>query len=234
MASGGVVFAAREVRRRILDLAGAMLEVSPEDLDIADAVVSVKGAPEKAVPLAQIAMGCYLAPEAMPPGLETNLEAATKYDGEGGGWSQATHLCWVEIDPGTGQVSIPRFLVVEDCGPMINPAVVEGQVRGGVAQGIGGMLYEHSAYGEDGQYLAGTFMDYLLPSATEIPTIEVHHLEHQSRKVIGYRGVGEGGTVLAPAALTNAISDALGVQVMTTPLTPTRILELMGVLTVAA
>lgn len=237
MASGGVVMATREVKRRVLDLAGAMLEVSPEDLEIAEGNVAVKGAPDKAVPLAQIAMGCYLAPEAMPVGIETNLEANAMYEGEEGGWSQATHLCWVEVDPMTGQVRIPRFLVVEDCGPMINPAVVEGQVRGGVAQGIGGMLYEHSAYGEDGQYLAGTFMDYLVPSATEIPSIEVHHLEHASRKEIGYRGVGEGGTVLAPAALTNAIEDALhhlGVEITTTPLSPTRILELMGVVPVAA
>lgn len=237
MASGGTVMATREVKRRVLDLAGAMLEVSPEDLEIDDGNVAVKGAPEKAVPLAQIAMGCYLAPEAMPPGLSTNLEANATYEGEEGGWSQATHLCWVEVDPATGQIRIPRFLVVEDCGPMINPAVVEGQVRGGVAQGIGGMLYEHSAYGEDGQFLAGTFMDYLVPSSMEIPAIEVHHLEHASRKEIGYRGVGEGGAVLAPAALTNAIEDALhhlGVQITATPLTPTRILELMGVLPAAA
>lgn len=237
MASGGAVMATREVKRRVLDLVGAMLEVSPDDLEIADGNVAVRGAPEKAVPLAQVAMGCYLAPEAMPPGLETNLEATAVYEGEEGGWSQATHLCWVEIDPATGQITIPRFLVVEDCGPMINPAVVEGQVRGGVAQGIGGMLYEQVAYDDAGQFLTGTFMDYLVPSAMEIPPIEVHHLEHASRKEIGYRGVGEGGTVLAPAAVTNAVEDALahlGVRITSTPLTPTRILELMGVLPTAA
>ena len=170
----------------------------------------------------------------MPPGTNTELEFVATYDGEGGGFSQASHACWIEIDQDTGKIEIKRFLVVEDCGKMINPAVVEGQVIGGIAMGIGGMLLEHSAYADDGQYLAGTFMDYLMPSAPEVPEIEIEHLEFESDKVIGSRGVGEGGTVLAPAALLNAVDDALAQvgrgRVTHTPLTPTRMLELLGVI----
>ncbi|MBP2366195.1 xanthine dehydrogenase family protein molybdopterin-binding subunit [Pseudonocardia parietis] len=234
MASGAVVVASRELRRRILDLAAQLLEADPADLDIEDGVISVKGAPGSSIPLAQIATGCWLAPDQMPPGFDTSLEYVSNYDGEGGGFSQASHACWIEIDQETGKIEIKRFLVVEDCGRMINPAVVEGQVIGGIAMGIGGMLLEHSAYAPDGQYLAATFMDYLMPSAPDIPEIEIEHLEFESDKVIGSRGVGEGGTVLAPAALLNAIDDALAQvgrgRVTETPITPTRMLGLLGVI----
>jgi len=123
--------------------------------------------------------------------------------------------------------------VVEDCGELINPAVVDGQITGGVAQGIGAVLYEHSAYDERGNCQAGTFLDYLLPTASEIPNIEIHHLETPSDIEANYRGVGEGGMIAAPAALTNAIEDALahlGVRVTEQHLPPTRILELAGVI----
>lgn len=234
MATGGMMVASQEVRKRVIDIAAHLLEANPDDLQIADSVVSVKGAPDAAVPLAQIAMGCYMAPAMMPEGVDLNLEAVGVYDGEGGGWGQGSHACWVEIDPDTGKIEIKRYLVVEDCGKMINPGVVDGQVIGGVAMGIGGMLLEHSAYGEDGQYLAATFMDYLLPSAPEVPEIEIEHLEFESEKMVGSRGVGEGGTVLAPAALLNAIDDALaqagGSRITATPATPTRVLEALGVL----
>ena len=234
MATGGAMVASQEVRKRVIDIAAHLLEANPDDLEIADSVVSVKGAPDAAVPLAEIAMGCYMAPATMPEGLDLNLEAAGVYDGEGGGWGQASHACWVEIDTDTGKIEIKRYLVVEDCGKMINPGVVDGQVIGGIAMGIGGMLFEHSAYGEDGQPLAATFMDYLLPSAPEVPEIEIEHLELESGKMVGSRGVGEGGTVLAPAALLNAIDDALsqagGSRIIATPATPTRVLEALGVL----
>jgi carbon-monoxide dehydrogenase large subunit len=136
----------------------------------------------------------------------------------------------VDVGP-EGQVKIERYLVVEDCGTLINPAIVEGQVRGGVAQGIGGVLYEHAAYDEDGQFLAGTFMDYLLPTTTEVPNIEIDHLETPPISDVNFRGVGEGGAIAAPAALTNAIEDALsplGVKITEQWLPPSRILELTG------
>ena len=110
----------------------------------------------------------------------------------GGGWVQATHVCWIEIDLETGQVAIDRYLVVEDCGELINPAIVDGQIRGGVAQGVGAVLYEKSTYDDDGNFQAGTFMDYLIPTSMEIPEIEIHHVETPSSIKANYRGVGGG------------------------------------------
>jgi carbon-monoxide dehydrogenase large subunit len=231
MASGAVLYGTRKVKESVLQIAAGMLEASPADLQIDEAMISVKGAPQRALPLAQVATIVYLAPQHLPPGVEPNIEVDNDFDGDEGGWSQATHACWVEVDLGTGQVKIDRYLVVEDCGTMINPAIVEGQVRGGVAQGIGGVLYEHAAYDDDGQFLAGTFMDYLLPTTTEVPTIEIDHLETPAISPVNFRGVGEGGAIAAPAALTNAIEDALsplGVKITEQYLPPVRILELTG------
>jgi len=156
-----------------------------------------------------------------------------QWDGGEGGWAQSTHVCWVEIDLETGQVAIDRYLVVEDCGELINPAIVDGQIRGGVAQGVGAVLYEKSTYDDDGNFQAGTFMDYLIPTSMEIPEIEIHHVETPSSIKANYRGVGEGGMIGAPAAITNAIEDALsefGVNHHRAAPTPTRILELAGVI----
>lgn len=232
MASGGVVMASQEIRAKLLDIAADMLEASPADLEINEAIISVKGSPEVQLPLSQLAMTCYMAPGALPEGTDTDLQASVVYDGEGGGFSQATHCCWIEIDPDTGQIDIRRFLSVEDCGKMINPSVVEGQVRGAITMGLGGMLLEHVVYDDEGQCLTGTFMDYLMPTAAEMPDFELDHLEFETDKLVGSRGVGEGGTVLAPAVLINAVEDAIiaagGQRVTKTPLTPTRILELLG------
>jgi carbon-monoxide dehydrogenase large subunit len=151
----------------------------------------------------------------------------------GSGWSGGTHACTVELDVTTGQVSILRYIVVEDCGRIINPAVVDGQISGGVAQGIGAVLYENAQYDADGNPLAATFVDYLLPTACEIPLIEIEHLEHGTDGELSFRGVGEGGAIVAPATLTNAIEDALlpfGARVHEQYLPPTRVLELAGVL----
>ena len=130
------------------------------------------------------------------------LEATRAFDGGEGGWSGGTHCAIVEVDVETGQVTIERYIVVEDCGALINPAIVEGQVRGGVAQGIGAVLLERSAYDDNAQFLAGTFMDYLLPTATEIPRIEIHHLETVPLDPdVNFRGVGEGGMIVSPPTL---------------------------------
>ncbi len=231
MASGAALFASREVKKQVLQIAGAMLEASPDDLELAQGMVAVRGVPQKAIPLAQIAMLVYLAPGHLPAGSPSELVGTFAYDGGEGGWAQATHCCWVEIDPQTGKVDITRYLVVEDCGTMINPAVVEGQVRGGIAQGIGGVLYEHAIYDKNAQFLTATFMDYLVPTAMEIPPIEIDHLETPPISPVNFRGVGEGGAICAPPAIINAISDALGVTITQQPLTPTRILELMGAIT---
>jgi aerobic carbon-monoxide dehydrogenase large subunit len=228
MASGAALFATREVKKQVLQIAGGMLEASPDDLELANNIISVRGVPQKAIPLAQVAMLVYLAPGHLPPGSPSELVGTYAYDGGEGGWSQATHCCWVEVDPQTGKVDITRYLVVEDCGTMINPAVVEGQVRGGTAQGIGGVLYEHAVYDDNAQFLTSTFMDYLVPTATEIPPIEIDHLETPPISPVNFRGVGEGGAICAPPAIINAVSDALDVKITQQPLTPTRILELIG------
>jgi carbon-monoxide dehydrogenase large subunit len=231
MASGAVLYGTRTIKDGVLKIAAGMLEASMDDLQIDEAMISVKGAPQRALPLGQVAMMCYMAPDHLPAGSQPVTEVDHDFDGDEGGWAQATHACWVTVDRDTGQVKIDRYLVVEDCGTMINPAIVEGQVRGGVAQGIGGVLLEHSAYDEDGQFLAGTFMDYLLPTTTEVPRIEIDHLETPPISPVNFRGVGEGGALVAPAALTNAIEDALaplGVKITEQYLPPSRILELTG------
>jgi len=128
-------------------------------------------------------------------------------------------VCIVEIEQATGAVQIQRYVVAEDCGPMINPMIVEGQVHGATAQGIGGALYECLRYGDDGQMLTGSFLDYLIPTACELPDFEVCHLETPAPDLRnGFKGVGEGGTLAPPAALANAVGDALGIEVNEFPI----------------
>jgi carbon-monoxide dehydrogenase large subunit len=138
----------------------------------------------------------------------------------------------VEVDPETCAVVVRRVVVVEDCGRVINPLIVEGQALGGVAQGIGAALLEEIVYGEDGQLLTGSLMDYLVPTAAEVPAIDVVHLERPSPTTLGgFKGVGEGGTIGAPAAVANAIADALaplGVEITELPVTPERLFRLIS------
>lgn len=234
-ASGAVLTSTRKLKEKVLAIAGAQLEISPDDLEILDGAVTPKGVPGRAIPLAQIASQASIFPGSVPAGTDGTLEANERFLGEGitgSGWSGGTHACVVEVDLGTGAVRIVRYVVVEDCGRVINPAIVDGQVRGGIAQGIGSVLYERAAYDDDGNFLAGTFMDYLLPTAAEIPPIEIEHLESDPEGEIGFRGVGEGGMVVAPAAVTNAIEDALlplGAKVREQHLSPATILALAGV-----
>jgi aerobic carbon-monoxide dehydrogenase large subunit len=231
MASGAVLLAAKGLRDRIIDVAADLLEAAPDDLIIEHGRVHVKGTPAVAVTLDAVAAAACRAGASGRPG--EAIRVTRLFDGGEGGWSGATHVCLVEVSLETGQVTILRYVVVEDCGEIINPAIVDGQIRGGVAQGIGAVLYEHAAYDQDGQFQAGTFMDYLIPTAMEIPDIEIHHVETPSDVFANYRGVGEGGMLGTPAAVTNAIDDALsdlGVRITEQYLPPTRILELAGVI----
>jgi carbon-monoxide dehydrogenase large subunit len=157
--------------------------------------------------------------------LEPGLESTRRYTApEPGSFSSAMHAAVVEVDPDTGDVRILRYVVVEDCGRMVNPLLVEGQVHGGVAQGIGGALLEHLVYDDSGQFLTASLMDYLVPGSTEIPSIDVVHLESPSPNTLGgFKGMGEGGAINAPAAIVAAVNDALlpfGVTANHTPLTP--------------
>jgi carbon-monoxide dehydrogenase large subunit len=233
---GATRFATRKIKQKALRIAAAMLEVAADDLEIVDGAVRVKGAPDRSLPLGNLAMAAYMAPHILPPGEEMGFEETAVHDGgDVTGWAYGTHACVVDIDRNTGQVAIRRYVVVEDCGEIINPAIVDGQIRGGVAQGLGAVLLERSAYDADGQFLAGTFMDYLLPTATEIPPIEIEHLEVPTSDEVPSRGVGEGGAIAAPAALVGAIDDALahiGVRITEQYLPPSRILELIGAIPV--
>ena len=235
MANGSVLYSSRALREKIVSIAAELLEAAPQDLELRDGAVSVKGTPSITLSFEELARIVAEEPERLPDDVEVDgeLKASAEYDGGEGGWSGGTHCCFVEVDVETGFVEIQRYVVVEDCGLPVNPAIVEGQVRGGVAQAIGAVLLEHSAYGEDGQFLAGTFMDYLLPSTTTVPNFEIHHVETVLNDPdVNFRGVGEGGMIVAPAAIVNAIENALepfGAQIRDQHLPPARILELIGV-----
>jgi carbon-monoxide dehydrogenase large subunit len=191
----------------------------------------VHGDPDASVTFAELADIAYFQAMTLPPGVPAGLEASARYAAAAPMlWANATHVCTCEVDIVTGAVKLLRFIVSEDCGPMINPSVVEGQVAGGVVQGIGGALLEHLAYDDDGNPVATTFMDYLLPTSTEVPIIEYGHVETPGPGPGGYKGVGEGGALGAPAAVANAVADALaplGVTVTRLPLTPDAIVALI-------
>jgi carbon-monoxide dehydrogenase large subunit len=233
VATGSVIGATRDVRRQVAEVVAHLFEANPADVEVEDGVARIKGSPDKALPLAQVAMTAWMAPGMLAPGTTPGIEATFDFAAGDGGWTQSVHTCMVEVSIETGIVTILRYVVVEDCGEVINPGIVEGQICGGIAQGIAGVLYEHSAYDDDGTFRAGTFMDYLLPTAAEIPAIEIHHIPTITTQEVNFRGVGEGGALGAPAAVTSAVEDALrpfGVAVTDQYLPPSRILELAGVI----
>jgi carbon-monoxide dehydrogenase large subunit len=212
---------------RLKRLGSHLLEAAPEDLELRDRAVVVRGSPESSVSFKDIGRIAYLEIHRLPKGEEPGVEARAVFDPPGT-FSNATHGCIVEIDPDTGAVRIDRYVVVEDCGVMINPMIVEGQVRGGVAQGIAAALYEQLVYTDDGQPQTTSLMDYLVPTAAEIPPVEILHLETPSEhSVTGAKGMGEGGTMGAPACVASAVNDALahlGIELDSLPITPEQVL----------
>jgi carbon-monoxide dehydrogenase large subunit len=231
MTAGAVTETAAILRDRVLEIAAHRLEAAVEDLEIVDGRVSVRGTPSRGITYAEIARIAYVSPYELPPGVPAGLEASGRYTAATLQlWTNATHVCTCEVDVATGHVRLLRYIVSEDCGPMINPAVVEGQIDGGTVQGIGGALYEHLVYDDDGNPLTTTFLDYLLPTASEVPVIEHGHLETPGPSPGGYKGVGEGGAIGAPPAVVNAVADALapfGVTITDQPLSPSRIVALL-------
>lgn len=231
--SGGnsAIAGARELREKVLQIAAHELEIAVDDLQVEAGVVSVKGTPSASRTLGQIAELASSAAN-LPEGLDPGLESVGRYTTESGyTYSNATHIAVCEVDVHTGQVEILRYIVSEDCGVMINPNVVEGQIAGGVIQGIGGALYEHFVYDPDGNPLTTTYLDYLLPTSTEVPELEYDHIEtHAPTNPGGFKGLGEGGAIGAPAAVINAVADALspfGVRITRQPVTPPVVLELL-------
>ncbi len=230
MTGGVALHGARQLKAKVLDFASQLMEASATDLDIADGQVLVRGDPDSAIPVAEVAR--QAASGQFGPDVDTNLEVEASFDGGEGGWSGGSHCAIVEVDVETGIVKVGRYVAAEDCGALINPAVVEGKIRGGIAQGIGAVLLERSAYDQDGNFQSATFMDYLLPTACDIPRIEIAHLQTVPLDAhVNFRGVGEGGMIVAPPTLVNAIEDALapfGVRIYSQHLPPARILELIA------
>jgi len=219
---------AETVRGKVITIAAHAMEAAPEDLDVGEGRVFVRGVPSTGLSFAEIAQLAYAGHDLLPPGSSAGIEAVTRFKAPPLTFCNACHICACEVDTETGLVRILRYVVSEDCGRMINPKIVEGQIFGGVAQGIGGVLYEHLPYDEEGNPLSSTFADYLVPTAAEIPEIECAHLESPAANGLGVKGVGEGGAVASPAAVFNAVADALaplGVVLRGTPLGPRQILD---------
>jgi aerobic carbon-monoxide dehydrogenase large subunit len=230
MTGGVALHGARQLKAKVLDFAAHIMEVSAQDLVITDGNVWVRGDPESAITVTEVAQRAASGP--FGADVDAKLAVEATYDGGEGGWSGGTHCAIVEVDVETGIVKVERYVAAEDCGALINPAVVEGQIRGGIAQGIGAVLLERSAYGEDGSFQSATFMDYLMPTACDVPRIEIEHLETVPLDAdVNFRGVGEGGMIVAPPTVVNAIEDALspfGVRIYEQHLPPARILELIA------
>ena len=231
MSGGAVATACETLAARVKSIASRLLEVSPDDLVLLDGKVVVEGT-DRGMHLAEVAHVWYRKPQLLPPdvdpaGLETTAGYKAKVDT--GTFSYACHAAAVAVDTETGQVEILDYVIVEDGGRLVNPMIVDGQVFGGTAQGVGTALYEEMPYDEHGQPRATTLGDYLLPSAAEVPAIRLDHIETRSPYTrFGQKGIGEGGAIAPPAAIANAVNDALaplGVEITESPLTPRRIVE---------
>jgi carbon-monoxide dehydrogenase large subunit len=233
-AGPAILQAGAVLREKILAVGAHVLEAAAADLEIVDGAVRVRGLPDRGVPLPQLARlgnaGTAFG-MVMPGGLAVGLEASAYFAPTQAGYSASAHVCILDVDPETGEVTIVRYVVGHDCGNVINPLIVEGQILGGVAHGLSNALYEEAVYDEQGQSLASSFLDYPLPSAREMPRVEMFHLTTPSPiNPLGVKGAGEAGTLPVPAAVAGAVEDALrpfGVRVNRVPLSPGRISDLV-------
>jgi CO/xanthine dehydrogenase Mo-binding subunit len=244
-----VLTTALAVRRQAAELAARLLEAAVEDIDFVDGHAQVKGTPDSRIPLGQLAIvanplrysfgeqaqaAAKLAQRAsasgdapLPDGSSPGLDATDYFSPTSGVYGFGMHAAIVEVDADTHDVRVLRYVVVHDCGTILNPLVVDGQVLGAVAQGIGGALYERLAYDDDGQLQNASFMDFLIPYATETPRPELHHTETPSpNNPLGVKGVGEAGIIPVSAVITNAVSDALGREIDHTPIAPLELFDL--------
>lgn len=231
-----VMATAAKLREKVARVAAHILEANSGDVLICEGKCFVKGSPTRSVPVSRVARVAFSEVRSLPEDIEPGLEATHYFRAPASGglcitWPYAVHVPVVEVDPETGKVSFLKYAIVHDCGVEVNPMIVEGQVVGGTAQGIGGTLYEELVYDENGQLLTSTFMDYLLPTALEIPTMDVFHMATPAPQIPGgFKGMGEGGCVYTYAAVVSAVADAiehLGCEVTSTPLTPKHIRGLL-------
>ena len=231
MTAGAVDAAGAILRKQIVAMAAHRLGVDEADIELGGSRASVRTDPDKNVSFADLAYRAHYEPQQLAPGAAPSLEATVRWTSQAMiHWANATHACTCEVDAETGKVTLLRYIVSEDVGPMINPNVVEGQVAGGTVQGIGGALMEDFVYDADGNPLSSTFVDYLLPTATEVPPLEFGHVEIPGPGVGGYKGAGEGGAIGSTPAVINAINDALaplGVTVTRLPASPSAIVKLI-------
>jgi carbon-monoxide dehydrogenase large subunit len=222
-AGSSIYDASLRVKGKIVDAAAKVLEAAPADIEMNDGMVSVRGVPGSAIPLLRVIQASL--PTFAKPGVASpDFEATVYHHQPTVTYTSAVHIAVVDVDRDTGAVKLLRYVVAHDCGLLINPTIVEGQIHGGVAQGIGGGMLEEMVYDEQGQLLSGSLMDYGVPKATDVPLIETVHLEFPSpRNPLGIKGIGEGGAISPPAAIANAVEDALGPsagRVTKTPVLP--------------
>ncbi|MFL5268396.1 MAG: xanthine dehydrogenase family protein molybdopterin-binding subunit [Stellaceae bacterium] len=224
-ASAAMHYASERLRDKVFSIAANLLECAPADLELRAGGVGVVGVPGATVTFARIARAAMPSwTNERPPGVEAGLEETYYWQPPTVTWSYAVHVAIVEVDRETGRVTIEDYAVAHDCGNVVNPMLVEGQITGGTVQGLGGVLYEAIVYDADGQLITGSLMDYALPTAVEIPAIRIVHQHSPSPlNPLGVKGVGEGGAVAPPVAIANAVCDALapfGVEVNATPVNP--------------
>jgi carbon-monoxide dehydrogenase large subunit len=212
-----------KVKDKARKIAAHQLEIDPSDLEFRSGRFSVKGSPERGMSIADV-IGAAWTADNLPEGVEPGLEETTFFDPPNFTFPFGCHVCVVEVDRDTGKVSIKRYVAVDDCGRVINPMIVDGQVHGGIAQSIGQALFEETVYDEDGQLLTGNLVEYMIPTAAEIPPIETARTETPTpTNPLGVKGVGEAGTIAATAAVVNAVCDALDVDHLDMPLQPERV-----------
>jgi carbon-monoxide dehydrogenase large subunit len=209
---GSAIFnAVQRLKEKMKQIAAHMLEASPSDVTLEDGKFSIAGSPQKAVSFAEVARTANHS-NTLAPGVEPGLESTVFFEPETCLFPFGTHICVVDVDKDTGVAKLRRFIAVDDCGRQINPLLVQGQVHGGIAQGVGQAMFEGVVYGEDGQLLTATLMDYAMPIAPELPSYELDHtVTLATANPLGVKGVGEAGTIGSTPAVANAIADALGV-----------------------
>ena len=226
------LLAARALGDRIRTVAAALLEAHPADVELLEGRALIRGSPERGLSFGDLARAVHFRSNELS-GVEPSLEATVHYTNPAA-WTftNGAHLAVVDVDIETGKVRVLRYVAVDDCGRIVNPALVEGQVAGGVAQGLGGALCEHCVYDDAGQLLSATLMDYAVPTAHDVPPIETHHIETPAPSIAGgFKGAGEAGATGAPAAILNAVNDALaplGVMLTDQPVTPARVIQALG------
>jgi carbon-monoxide dehydrogenase large subunit len=230
VAGGAIAQACNKIIEKGRKIAAHLLEASEKDIEYRPGIYSIKGLPDKKVTIQQVALASYAAgANELPQGLEPGLEATAFYDPENFTFPFGTHVCTVEVDPETYTVKILKYVAVDDCGKRINPMIVEGQIHGGIVQGIAQALWEQAVYDENGNLLTATLTDYAVPTSADVPEIELDETVTPSpHNPLGVKGVGETGTIAATPAVVNAVLDAishLGIEHIDMPLTPTRIWE---------